>query len=222
LRPGLERRRRRIVGAEQQLLEVVTLFRVDPAFFRFDVAYRPGDPQTMQTWQAETGALLLVNGGYFTEAYLATGLIVAGGQASGQSYGSFAGMLAVTAAGPTLRWLAEEPYDPAEPLRAALQSFPILVRPDGSAAYPDDGGPPARRTVIGQDQRGRILFLVAPYGSFTLHALSRFLADSDLDLRLAVNLDGGTSSGFLLADPSESITPLVRLPAVIAVYPRPS
>ena len=219
LQPGLERRRLRILGESGQLREQVTMVRVDPAYFRFDVAYRPGAPLALAAWQQETGALLLVNGGYFTETYAATGLIVIGGEPAGSSYGEFAGMLAITAAGPELRWLAEQPYDPEEPLLAGLQSFPILVRPDGAPAYPDDGGPPSRRTVIGQDRQGRILFLIAPYGSFSLHALSQFLAAGDLDLRLAINLDGGTSSGMLLADPAESIAPFVPLPAVIAVYP---
>lgn len=193
------------------------IVRVDPATQPFDVAYRPGTPQSLAAWQAETGATVVVNGGYFTEENVATGLIVAGGIPSGASYGDFAGMFAVTDAGPEVRWLAERPFDPAEALTAAVQSFPILVRPDGTAAYPEDNGEAARRTVIGQDRAGRIVLIVMPLGGFSLHALSEWLAAAvELDLRIAFNLDGGASSGLLMADGSGEPA-LVGVPAVILV-----
>ena len=128
-------------------------------------------------------------------------------------------MLAVTPAGPELRWLAEQPYDAAEPLRYGLQSFPLLVKPGGVLGFPNEDGARARRTVIGRDRQGRFLFLVAPYGTFTLHGLSTYLVDSDFDLDIALNLDGGTSSGIALAEPAEARSPLVRLPVVITVNP---
>ena len=193
------------------------IVRVDPASQPFGVAYRPGSPQSLAGWQAETGAVVVVNGGYFTEENVATGLIVAGGTPSGASYGDFAGLLAVTDAGPEVRWLAERPFDPAEALTAAVQSFPILVRPDGTPAYPEDNGAAARRTVIGQDRAGRIVLIVMPLGGFSLHGLSEWLAAAhELDLRIAFNLDGGASSGMVLADGSGEPA-LVGVPAVILV-----
>ena len=64
---------------------------VEPAGYDFAVHYRPGDPLSLADWQAETGALLVVNGGYFTEALVATGLVIVDGQPVGVSYGEFAG-----------------------------------------------------------------------------------------------------------------------------------
>lgn len=199
--PGLESQELAVRDAGGALVDRALAVRIDPARYAFDVAYRPGEPQSLAAWQAETGADVVVNGGYFTEAHVATGLIVAGGTPSGASYGDFAGEFAVTAAGPEVRWLAERPHDPAEPLVAAVQAFPLLVRPDGQPAYPDDGGLPARRTVIGQDAGGRIVVAVLPLGGLTLHALSTWLAGApELALRIAFNLDGGASSGLLLPD----------------------
>ena len=37
---------------------------------------------------------------------------------------------------------------------------------------------------------------------------------------MAMNLDGGTSTGLLMAEPYEHLPAFVRLPTVIAVYPR--
>jgi uncharacterized protein YigE (DUF2233 family) len=222
LRPGLERRMVNLMNGEGRQQESLYLLRLEPAHYRFDIAYRPGQPQFMYQWQADTGALVVVNAGYFTENYVHTGRIVAGGEASGSSYGDFAGMFAVTEAGPELRWLRQRPYDPAEPLLAAVQSFPLLVRPGGVMGFPEEDGRPSRRTVVAQDRQGRILFLIAPWGSFTLHQLSLFLVNSDLDLEIALNLDGGSSSGLLLADPLEGSPALMPLPAVITIHERNS
>lgn len=220
LRPGLERRAINLRSAENDSRESIYILRIDPAFFRFDVGYHPGQPQSLEQWQAETGALIVVNGGFFTAENIATGAIVVNGQASGTSYQDFGGMLAITAEGPSLRWLPEQPFNPAEGLAAGLQSFPMLVLPGGQLGYPDEDGARDRRTVIAQDGNGRMLFIIALSGSFTLHRMSRFLIESDLNIDRALNLDGGTSTGLILSDPAEGIAAYNLLPAVIAVYPK--
>ena len=65
-----------------------------------------------------------------------------------------------------------------------------------------------------------MLFIVAPEGYFTLHELSVYLTESDLSLDIAFNLDGGGSTGILVADPSEVIPSRVLLPFVILVHAR--
>lgn len=224
LEPGLEQRTLNVVDEQRLWQESVTVLRLDPAYFRFDVHYRPGEPLQLEAWQMETGALLVVNGGFYTEGYFATGLVISGTSPLGNSYAGFGGMFAVTAAGPEVRSLAARPYDPAEPLQAALQSFPLLVRPGGELGFPEEDGQQARRTVVAQDRAGRILFLVANRGTFTLHGLSRYLVESDLELDVALNLDGGPSSGLLLAgqgdEPRIHLPAFALLPVVIAAYPR--
>jgi exopolysaccharide biosynthesis protein len=74
--------------------------------------------------------------------------------------------------------------------------------------------------VIGQDKEGRILLIITPQGYFTLHELSVYLTESDLNLDIAVNLDGGGSTGILVAKPREIISPARPLPFVILVYAR--
>jgi Phosphodiester glycosidase len=224
LQPGLERRVIQVYDAQQQPVEKVHIWRLDQKNFRLDVAF-DASPKSLETWQAETNAALVVNAGYFSianERYFADGRIVLDGVASGKSFNGFGGMLAVTSGGAELRWLAEKPYDPNEHLQAALQSFPMLVTPGGGLGF----GPEredhanARRTVIAQDRAGRILFIVTPQGYFTLHRLSVYLTESDLDLDIALNLDGGGSTGLLVAEPREVIPAKVLLPFVILVYAR--
>jgi exopolysaccharide biosynthesis protein len=206
------------------LIEKVFILRLEPEKFRFDVAYLPV-PQSLEAWGAETGALIVLNGGFFREEngiFIPTGLTIVDEEVIGRSFGSFAGMFAITLDGPELRWLAQQPYDSAEPLLAALQSFPMLVRPGGELGFAQEheDNQRARRTVIGQDRDGRLLFIVASIGTFTLHELSAYLVGSDFNLDIAINLDGGPSSGLLLTDPPEGVSALNLLPIVILVHAR--
>jgi hypothetical protein len=223
LQPGLERRVIQIYNDQNQRVEALYIWRLDQNYFRMDVAYDER-PKSLETWQKETNAALVVNSGYYSivgERYFPDGLTISKGETFGRGFRD-GGMLAIKETGAELRWLAEEPYDPLESLQAALQSFPILVRPGGRLGFgPErENHAQARRTVIAQDRDGRILFIVAPGGYFTLHRLSVYLTGSDLSLEIAVNLDGGGSTGILVADPLETIPPARPIPFVILVYAR--
>jgi hypothetical protein len=220
LQPGLERRILDIIK-EGEHWESLYILRLEPDYFQFGVAYEP-QGLALEAWQEQTNALIIVNGGYFWqegEQYFPNGLTVIDGTPMGASYDDFGGMFAVTENGPQLRWLANQPYDPSEQLLSALQSFPILVKPGGemgfSAEHEDNLS--ARRTVIAQDREGRILLMIAPGGNLTLHQLSAYLTSTDLNLEIAINLDGGPSSGILLAEPHEKIPAIWPLPIVIII-----
>ncbi len=219
LRPGLEQRT--IFVNDGRTQEQITALRLDMSQYTLRIAYRPGAPLTLADWQAETGALLLVNGGFFTPEQVATGRIVIEGQGSGVSYVGFGGMLAVSEAGVEVRALAERPYAPDEPLQFALQSFPVLVQ-QGAAAYEEEDDRTARRTAVGIDADGRLLFFLANWGGFSLRQFSLFLAAPEWawGLQTALNLDGGASSGLLLREPPLSLPAFTPLPIVIVVQPR--
>ena len=224
LMPGMEQRVIDIYDGQDQLVESLHIWRLDQNYFRLDVAF-DAQPKSLDAWQKETDADLVVNGGYYSiqnERYFANGLIIENGSATGQSFSGFGGMLAIDQNGSDLRWLVTQPYNSYEPLEAALQSFPMLVLPGGELGF----GPErethaaARRTVIAQDRYGRILFMVAPQGYFTLHSLSLYLTGSELNLDIAINLDGGGSTGILVANPRDIIHPTRPLPFVILVHAR--
>jgi uncharacterized protein YigE (DUF2233 family) len=192
--------------------------RIDPQAYRFEIAYAPDAPQTTETWREALGALMVINGGFFTPEYVATGLIVIDGVASGQSYGDGAGMVIINQGQLAIQDLAERPYSPTDPIQFGLQAFPMLVKQGGVVGYQAQGET-ARRTVVGQDKNGRILFIFAPLGGFSLAEMSQWLVDSDLELDIALNLDGGTSSSIAIANET-GILGFALLPTVIAVYER--
>jgi uncharacterized protein YigE (DUF2233 family) len=163
---------------------------------------------------------LIVNAGYFTPQMQTTGLVISDGRVFGSSYDDFAGMLAVTAQGQvTLRWLKTWPYRTDEALVQAVQSFPVLVKPGRVMGFPADAdqGQRARRTVVAQDIAGRLVLLVSPNPRFSLHELAVWLTESDLELDIALNLDGGTSTGLWIHDHDAPIDSWVPVPAVIVV-----
>lgn len=224
IQPGLERRAIEVYNDQKQPVESVHIWRLDQDHFRLDVAFAE-TPKSLESWQKETGAALVVNGGYFSytnERFSPDGLAILNGRPHGQSFEGYGGMLAINGPRAELRWLVQKPYDPEEQLTAALQSFPILVQPGGQLGFgaERENHAAARRTVIAQDRQGRILFIVTPQGYFTLHRLSAYLTESDLDLDIAINLDGGGSTGILVANPQEIIPSKVLLPYVILVHER--
>ena len=208
----------RIVDADEIELDRVLVLRIDPVYYRFDVAYSPEEPKTLVEWSEETGALITLNGGFFTAEYQATGLTIVNGVPSGWSY-DFGGMVAIQNGTPRVRSLAAEPYQANEVVDAGLQAFPLLVHPDGRG-YEEISADRARRTIIAQDQTGQILLIVTARSHFTLSEISQYLLDSDLNLHIALNLDGGTSTGLLLTEPRIEIPAFVLMPTVLTVYPR--
>lgn len=225
LQTGLEKRRIDLHGDQNQLIESLHILRLSQNLFRLDVAYSES-PKNLEDWRKEMNALIAVNGGYFrveNEKYIPNGLTIIDGNSLGSSYENFGGMVAINDYGAEVRWLVDKPYSPAEELRAALQSFPMLVKPGGILGFSaeNEDNLRARRTVIGQDRDGNLLFIITPKGYFTLHQLSAYLTKSDLNLDIALNLDGGPSSGMAIKDDVQDTIPAQSpLPVVILVSPR--
>lgn len=222
LSPGMELRRLRVdVGTAG--VASLRLLRLDPARLRFQVGYAPDAPRSITRWVEDYGALAAINGGFFDAQNQTVSLIVQDGQPLGESYNGRGGMFAVSADGTVRLWgLAERPYDPAEPLRTALQGWPLLVQPGGGIAYDFEDGERARRSALALDRAGRVLFIVAPSITFTLAEFAAWLAHSDLEIDAAVNMDGGSSSALLvrLPDTNERIDAFVPLPIVLLVLPK--
>ena len=219
--PGIEYRELRVTLDDRS--DRLRLARIDPAQTRLRVLYDPDRPRRVSEWLSASNAIVAVNGNFFDPQNHALGLVIADGQRrDGVVYEGFGGMFAISGDEVRVRWNAQEPYN-GEPLTHALQNFPMLVQPGGSPnADIDDDGRASPRTAVGQDRSGRILFVVSPAPTFTLTEFSQWLAASDLDLNVALNLDGGTSSGLVLRSGNRNLgtDSWVEVPSAIAVERR--
>ncbi len=225
LESGVEWREFEVAADPSRPPERLRVVRLDPTLVRFRVRYDPDEPRRVSDWAAEEGVLLAVNGGYFTprdEGGRTIGLLVSDGERWGQPFSTYTGMFAVTAGDQvSVRWLEQWPYAAEESLAHALQSFPILVKPGGVLGFPAGSGEgaAARRTVVAQDDGGNVLFIVAPRGYLSLPELAATLTGSDLRIDVALNLDGGASTGMWMmsGDARLEIDSFVPVPSVIIV-----
>lgn len=221
IQPGLEYRELRVKMEERS--DRLRLARVDPARVQLRVLYDPHQPRQISAWLNSTSALLVVNGNYFDPQYQALGLIISEDVTAGRVYEGFGGTLAIGENSVKVRANIVEPYRSDEGLRYALQNFPMLVLPGGHANDQiEDNQQRAPRSAVAQDRSGRIVFVVSPLTLFTLTEFGQWLAASDLDLDVALNLDGGTSSGLLVRghDRIVGVDSWVNVPSVIVAEMR--
>ena len=200
--------------------DTVIIVRLDLHRAHLSVEYQPSQPLLMSEWMKQTNALAIINGGYFDTQNRPTGLLISNGQTYGTSYSGFGGMLAVDAQGNvTLRSLSQQPYDPAnEQLQQVTQSAPMLMV-DGKRTQFDANAASSRRSVVAVDTQGRLLLIASPNPAFSLDELADLLTASDLSIKTALNLDGGSSTGLYVNAGSQhlSLDPFSPLPIVIVV-----
>ncbi len=203
--------------------DTVTIVRFDTHKIKVSVGYQPGQPMSMSDWTQQEHPLAIINGGYFDQQFYATALVVSNGKVFGQSYSGFGGMLSVDSRGSlSLRSLHEQPYNPnSEQLEQATQSAPMLMLGGKRTQFSADASQ-TRRSVVAMDKQGRLLFLVSPNPIFSLDELADQLVSSDLSIEVALNLDGGSSTGLYVKGGSSqvSIDSLAKLPLVIIVKAR--
>ena len=180
-----------LVSGEE--VDRVLLARVDPARFRFVVRTAPAGNKGPDDWMAELGAVLLINGSYYAaDGRPDTPLVNAGHLFGPAEYEARHG--AFVAAGDTamvrdlagLDWRAT-----LANAEEAMVSYPLLLAADGSTRVSADGRWLANRSFVGEDNAGRIVLGTTRDAFFSLANLARFLRAAPLDLRVALNLDGG-------------------------------
>ncbi len=221
--PGLEQRI--YVPPGTALMQLVAL-RIDPTYYTFRAHYRPGVAWSTIEWETLLpDATAFINANFFTEQLEILGLLVADGIAYGQPFTDRGGTFSVEDGQPRVHSNLVEPYAGGA-VEQAVQAFPMLII-DGQPAYtnPRAGRRPTRRSLIGQDAQGRIIWMATPAVGQSLPDLSAYLATTDLGLVTAFNLDGGGSTLLVVRSPNGNpfrITAFDPVPAVLAIYPRPA
>jgi hypothetical protein len=141
----------------------------------------------------QLGALLVINGSYFSQYGFPDTPFVSGGVPSGpRIYAATHGAFVASAAFVGVRDLSH--LDWREALRGAddaMVSYPMLIGEDGASRSRSNRRWLANRSFVSEDVDGRIILGTTKDAFFTLDRLAEFLRGSSLKLRLALNLDGG-------------------------------
>jgi Phosphodiester glycosidase len=175
-------------------VELIHLTRIDPKKFKFEVHTAPDGARELADWMTHTKAAMIVNGSYFARDGKPATPVIARGQAQGpKAYGTKHGAFVVTSKGPAVQDLARTRWQTVfRGASEAMVSFPMLIGADGqSRAQNSDPLRTANRSFIGQDSAGRIIIGTTKSAYFSLDRFAVFLAASGLDLKRALNLDGG-------------------------------
>jgi uncharacterized protein YigE (DUF2233 family) len=142
-------------------------------------------------------ALAIWNGGYFEQDLHPSGLLIdQGRQASAPNSGS--GLVIFGTHGEPLRLVRYRQRDEVhDALQSALQVWPFLLEPGGADGIHRDDQKRAHRSALGLDDAGRGILVAVVDDGISLHRLMRVVRA--LGATVAVNLDGGPSTGFGLA-----------------------
>ena len=170
------------------------------------------------------GALAVVNGGYFEADFRPSTWLKSGGaELSPKSDTSKGGVLALGDAGVYLGPFAGLGFEPT----LAIQSFPLIVEQDGkSGIHSDDGRRAARTVVCLVGSSLHFIVIAAPRGDgptlFESAALMREVPPSGFGCRIALNLDGGPSTGVWFGPQvaAKQRAPFSPVGYAIAILPR--
>jgi exopolysaccharide biosynthesis protein len=220
---------RRVVNLSETGERVTFLMlRIEPDAWQWSLAQDPGNLKTPEAWRAQLGAEIVMNGSYFNER----------GEPSGyfrnppdvpsssirwpldaQNRTGYTGAVLLKDGALSLAYLPDADLDPAQ-ADAIFLTFPTLVA-NGKSVVEKESGLRARRTALAEDADGRDYILVTEEGSVSLFALSRWLVAQPEEFRIAVNLDGGPSTGLALRDGDAAIDlGLAPVPNVLALRKR--
>jgi hypothetical protein len=170
----------------------ILLARINPRSFRFDVFNVPAGDRNLDDWMQILNAKLVINGSYYgNDGRPSTPILINGKVHGPTSYPATHGVFVTSNTKTGIIDLQYTTWKEAfQSARSGMVSYPILVNSGPSRVKADDRWL-ANRTFIGEDTDGRILIGTTREAFFSLRRLADFLRTAPLDLRLALNLDGG-------------------------------
>ncbi|MBI2083454.1 MAG: phosphodiester glycosidase family protein [Deltaproteobacteria bacterium] len=194
----------------------IHLFQIDPREYRFDLLVaRDNNTPTLaaKTYREKSGALLVVNGGFFDENFRSLGLLVKKGKILNPLRNSEWGIFQIRDKTPSV--IHRRDWNP-EKVEIAIQVGPRLVI-DGRIPSFKPEEEPHRRSAIGVTKEGKILIAIAdePIEMKKWAELIQRYAP------FAMNLDGGGSSqiSVRLKDLSLELIGTTAIPNAVAVFP---
>jgi hypothetical protein len=181
------------VVADDTEVDRILLARVDPVHFQFQVWNGPSGARDTLDWISHLGAVLVINGSYFTPyGTPATPLLSARSLSGPRDYDGKHGAFVASPSFVGIRDLAHGDWREAfQGADHGLVSCPLLIGADGQSRSKGNALWLANRSFVGQDEHGLVILGTTKDAFFSLDRLAAFLHAAPLGLKLALNLDGG-------------------------------
>ncbi len=199
--------------------------RLDPAAWTWDLAQDVEQPKTPREWRDVLGASLVINGSYFTASGTPSGFyqnfpttpksaIPWPNTSARANESGYTGVVRLVGGNIHLSYLPKEEIS-LKTTDQLFLTYPTLLF-GGAALIEKDSGLTARRTVLAEDVTGVTYIIVTEGGLISLHDLAAWLVEQPEAFTIAVNLDGGPSTGLALKDGDAAIdTSLAAVPNVV-------
>lgn len=215
--------RREVAYADgRQVTWIVVLLKKDG--WSWSLANDPSKPKAVSAWRELLKANLVINGSYFNEDYHPSGYYQEPNSSSSKPWpdlaaqkkpDSYSGLLKIRDGKLDILHLTEKPQTKPAKDEQALLTYPTLLA-NGQALVKEDSKKYARRTILAQDAEGTAYLLITESGALSLYEASQWLANQPEKLQIAINLDGGPSTGLSYQkDDSGFEIPSVPVPNVI-------
>jgi len=180
--------------ANGKQVDLLLLNRIDPSRFRFTVRNAPGGEYNIDGWEQKLpSSVLIVNGSYYgLKGYPDTPVVMSGLRAGPSTYDAHAGVFASTDGSTEIIDVRARPWrDATATATNAMVSYPLLIGDDGATHVSTESRWLANRAFVGETRDGRIVIGTTQEAFFTLGRFATFLKQSPLNLKTALNLDGG-------------------------------
>jgi Phosphodiester glycosidase len=170
----------------------ILLARINPEKFRFSVVNAPAG-KLLDEWMTELSPAFIINGSYFAKDGTPDTPLLSGGKPLGPAtYEARHGAFVADGKSAGVIDLAKQSWmDAFRGADDAMVSYPMLIGADGNSRVSTDQGWLANRSFVADDKNGNIILGTTKDAFFTLSNLAKFLKSSPLELRSALNLDGG-------------------------------
>ncbi|MBD3281721.1 hypothetical protein GF391_03155 [Candidatus Uhrbacteria bacterium] len=200
--------RRSVTYGDGRMVDFLVI-KIDEKEFDWGMANNPNDPKTVLAWRQELNANLVINGSYFDENMQPTGYYHAAGATSTRfdwpgrdeqtNETGYTGLVRIIDGDLKLSYLPAGRQRESAPDVAAFLSFPTLLY-DGEALIETDSKKYAHRTLLAQDVRGSSYIILTESGIPSLYETAVWLEAQPEEFAIAINLDGGNSTGLSYAD----------------------
>lgn len=192
----------------------VHFFRIDPSRYRLDLLLASDyklSALAADNYRSRSGALLVINGGFFDEAFRSLGLLYRRGQTVNPVRKAAWGIFLVGAGGP--RVIHQKEWS-SDGVTTAIQVGPRLIVDGKIQRFKE--GVPSRRSAIGVTKEGWVMIAL----SETPLTLKEWAETLQKDCPQALNLDGGGSSQLSAAFPGLSlkVEGVTTVPNTVAVF----
>jgi hypothetical protein len=187
--PGLEIGELPVLFGKEEV-DRLYLTRIDPKLYEFRIQVDPN--KDLNAWMRDLRPVAVINGSYYNDHFgPATPVLIDGKRSGPVEYQATHGAFVSSAHQTALVDLAQTSWrDLDADAETMMVSYPTLLDADGGNRAPQSRWL-ASRSFLAEDKDGFVILGSAPEGFFSLYRLGEFLKRTPMQLRYALNLDGG-------------------------------